>query len=116
MSTRHLFLPFLIALAGIVSCNQLLPDDQQGTPRGYVTVDKQHYCNLTNVKGKDFEGSQKWVFNDGDDIRVKMSGWRCRCGEPNQLQRFLGGTRPSRSRHNVHPSGAHRRGSLCERQ
>lgn len=74
MSTRHLFLPFLIALAGIVSCNQLLPDDQQGTPRGYVTVDKQHYCNLTNVKGKDFEGSQKWVFNDGDDIRVKMSG------------------------------------------
>ena len=37
MSTRHLFLPFLIALAGIVSCNQLLPDDQQGTPRGYVT-------------------------------------------------------------------------------
>lgn len=65
MSTRHLFLPFLIALAGIVSCNQLLPDDQQGTPRGYVTVDKQHYCNLTNVKGKDFEGSQKWVFNDG---------------------------------------------------
>lgn len=52
MSTRHLFLPFLIALAGIVSCNQLLPDDQQGTPRGYVTVDKQHYCNLTNVKEK----------------------------------------------------------------
>ena len=85
MSTRHLFLPFLIALAGIVSCNQLLPDDQQGTPRGYVTVDKQHYCNLTNVKGKDFEGSQKWVFNDGDDIRVKMSGWRCRCGEPSHI-------------------------------
>lgn len=85
MSTRHLFLPFLTALAGIVSCNQLLPDDQQGTPRGYVTVDKQHYCNLTNVKGKDFEGNQKWVFYDGDDIRVKMSGWRCRCGEPSHI-------------------------------
>ncbi len=85
MSTRHLFLPFLIALAGIVSCNQLLPDDQQGTPRGYVTVDKQHYCNLTNVKGKDFEGNQKWVFYDGDDIRVKMSGWRCRCGAPGHI-------------------------------
>ena len=56
MSTRHLFLPFLIALAGIVSCKQLLPDDQQVATRGYVTVDKQHYCNLTNVKGKDFEG------------------------------------------------------------
>ena len=85
MSTRHSFLPFLIALAGIVSCNQLLPDDQQGTPRGYVTVDKQHYCNLTNVKGKDFEGSQKWVFYDGNDIRVKMSGWRCRCGAPGHI-------------------------------
>lgn len=85
MSTRHLFLPFLIALAGIVSCNQLLPDDQQGTPRGYVTVDKQHYCNLTNVKGKDFEGNQKWVFYDGNDIRVKMSGWRCRCGAPGHI-------------------------------
>lgn len=85
MSTRHLFLPFLIALAGIVSCNQLLPDDQQVATRGYVTVDKQHYCNLTNVKGKDFEGNQKWVFYDGNDIRVKMSGWRCRCGEPGHI-------------------------------
>ena len=85
MSTRHLFLPFLIALAGIVSCNQWLPDDQQVTTRGYVTVDKQHYCNLTNVKGKDFEGSQKWVFYDGNDIRVMMSGWRCRCGTPGHI-------------------------------
>ena len=49
MSTRHLFLPFLIALAGIVSCNQWLPDDQQVTTRGYVTVDKQHYCNLLTL-------------------------------------------------------------------
>ncbi len=118
MSTRHLFLPFLIALAGIVSCNQLLPDDQQGTPRGYVTVDKQHYCNLTNVKGKDFEGNQKWVFYDGNDIRVKMSGWRCRCGAPGHISFNVSLVEldlPGVATMYI-PLERTERGSLCERQ
>lgn len=46
---------------------------------GNITVDNNKYCNLTGVLGTDSEGSQKWMFHDGDDIRVRVSSWRCRC-------------------------------------
>lgn len=42
MSTRHLFLPFLVALAGFVSCDEFQPDAAVGC----VTVDNEYFCAL----------------------------------------------------------------------
>ena len=79
MSIRHLFLPLLVAFAGAVSCDSRdIPDPGDESPAGYITVDQKEYCTLTSVKGKDSEGNQEWSFNDGENLRVKVSSWRCR--------------------------------------
>ena len=79
MSIRHLFLPLLVAFAGAVSCSEEEPVElKDADPIGYVTVDLQEYCNLTSVTGKDSEGNQEWTFNDGENLCVKVSSWRCR--------------------------------------
>ena len=58
MSTRLLFLPFLIALAGFVSCDEIQPD----VAVGCVTVDNEYFCALTSAIGGETEGNQKWAF------------------------------------------------------
>ena len=79
MSIRHLFLPLLVAFAGAVSCDNLdIPDQGSEDTAGYVTVDQKEYCNLTSVTGKDSEWNQEWTFQDGENLRVKVSSWRCR--------------------------------------
>ncbi len=77
MSTRHLFLPFLIALAGFVSCDEIQPD----VAVGCVTVDKEQFCALTSVIGGETEGNHKWAFYDDGKVRVNVSGYRCRCDD-----------------------------------
>lgn len=81
MSTRHLFLPFLVALAGFVSCDEIQPD----VAVGCVTVDKEQFCALTSVIGGETEGNQKWAFYDEDNVRVNVSGYKCRCGDAGHI-------------------------------
>ena len=79
MSIRHLFLPLLVAFAGAVSCSEEEPVElKDADPIGYVTVDLQEFCALTSVSGKDSERNQEWTFQDGENLRVKVSSWRCR--------------------------------------
>ena len=81
MGTRHLFVAFLVAVAGLFSCSGLESADPEETtedPVGYVTVDLAEFCTLTSVSGKDSEGNQEWTFQDGKDVRAKVSSWRCR--------------------------------------
>lgn len=81
MSTRHLFLPFLIALAGFVSCDEIQPD----VAVGCVTVDKEQFCALTSVIGGETEGNHKWAFYDDGKVRVNVSGYECRCDDAGHI-------------------------------
>lgn len=81
MSTRHLFLPFLVALAGFVSCDEIQPD----VAVGCVTVDKEQFCALTSVIGGETDGNQKWTFYDEGEVRVNVSGYKCRCGDAGHI-------------------------------
>lgn len=81
MSTRHLFLPFLVALAGFVSCDEFQPDAAVGS----VTVDNEYFCALTSAIGGESEGNQKWAFYDEGKIRVNVSGYRCRCKDTGHI-------------------------------
>ena len=81
MSTRHLFLPFLIALAGFVSCDEIQPDEAVGC----VTVDKEQFCALTSVIGSETEGKHKWAFYDDAKVRVNVSGYKCRCDDAGHI-------------------------------
>lgn len=81
MSTRLLFLPFLIALAGFVSCDEIQPD----VAVGCVTVDKEQFCALTSVIGGETDGNQKWAFYDEGKVRVNVSGYRCRCKDTGHI-------------------------------
>ena len=79
MRTGHLFLSLFVAFAGAVSCSEEEPVElKDADPIGYVTVDLQEFCSLTSVTGKDSEGNQEWTFQDGENLRVKVSSWRCR--------------------------------------
>ena len=81
MSTRLLFLPFLIALAGFVSCDEIQPD----VAVGCVTVDKEQFCALTSVVGGETEGNHKWAFYDDGKVRVNVTGYRCRCKDTGHI-------------------------------
>ena len=81
MSTRLLFLPFLIALAGFVSCDEIQPD----VAVGCVTVDKEQFCALTSVIGGETEGNHKWAFYDDGKVRVNVSGYKCRCDDAGHI-------------------------------
>ena len=81
MSTRLLFLPFLIALAGFVSCDEIQPD----VAVGCVTVDKEQFCALTSVIGGETEGDHKWAFYDDGKVRVNVSGYKCRCDDAGHI-------------------------------
>lgn len=83
MSTRHLFLSLLICVAGFVSCEGWLPENE--TPTGLITVDKQFYCTLNKLEGNETDGNQKWVFYDGEKMRVTVTGYRCRCDDPSHI-------------------------------
>ena len=50
-------------------------------PWGYVTIDQKKACSLSTVTGGESEGVEKWDFKEGDEVRVHMSSWRCRCQE-----------------------------------
>ena len=81
MSTRHLFLPFLIALAGFVSCDEFQPDAAVGS----VTVDNEYFCALTSAVGGESDGNQKWAFYDEEKVRVNVSLYRCRCKDTGHI-------------------------------
>lgn len=81
MSTRHLFLPFLIALAGFVSCDEIQPEAAVGC----VLVDNEQFCALTSVIGNESDGNQKWAFYDEGKVRVNVSGYRCRCKDTGHI-------------------------------
>ena len=81
MSARHLFLPFLVALAGFVSCDEIQPE----VAVGCVTVDDEHFCALTSVIGNESDGNQKWAFYDDAKVRVSVSGYKCRCGDAGHI-------------------------------
>ena len=81
MSTRHLFLPFLVALAGFVSCDEFKPE----VAVGCVTVDNEYFCALTSAIGGESEGNQKWAFYDEGKVRVNVSGYRCRCKDTGHI-------------------------------
>lgn len=81
MSTRLLFLPFLIALAGFVSCDEIQPD----VAVGCVTVDKEQFCALTSVIGSETEGNHKWAFYDDGKARVNVTGYKCRCDDAGHI-------------------------------
>ena len=59
MSTRHLFLPFLVALAGFVSCDEFKPE----VAVGCVTVDNAYSCALTSAIGCDIRPFAKFVIS-----------------------------------------------------
>lgn len=81
MSTRLLFLPFLIALAGFVSCDEIQPEAAVGC----VTVDKEQFCALTSVIGSETEGNHKWAFYDDGKARVNVTGYKCRCDDAGHI-------------------------------
>ena len=81
MSTRHLFLPFLIALAGFVSCDEIQPEAAVGC----VFVDNEQFCALTSVIGNESDGNQKLAFYDEGKVRVNVSGYRCRCKDTGHI-------------------------------
>lgn len=81
MSTRHLFLPFLVALAGFVSCDEFKPE----VAVGCVTVDNEYSCALTSAIGGETDGNQKWAFYDEGKVRVNVSGYKCRCGDAGHI-------------------------------
>lgn len=81
MSTRHLFLPFLITLAGFVSCDEIQPEAAVGC----VLVDNEQFCALTSVIGNESDGNQKWAFYDEGKVRVNVSGYRCRCKDTGHI-------------------------------
>ena len=59
MSTRHLFLPFLVALAGFVSCDEFKPE----VAVGCATVDNEYSCALTSAIGGDIRPFAKFVIS-----------------------------------------------------
>ena len=59
MSTRYLFLPFLVALAGFVSCDEFKPE----VAVGCVTVDNEYSCALTSAIGGDIRPFAKFVIS-----------------------------------------------------
>lgn len=81
MSTRHLFLPFLVALAGFVSCDEFKPE----VAVDCVTVDNEYFCALTSAICGESEGNQKWAFYDEGKVRVNVSGYRCRCKDTGHI-------------------------------
>ncbi len=81
MSTRHLFLPFLVALAGFVSCDEFKSE----VAVGCVTVDNEYFCTLTSAIGGESEGNQKWAFYDEGKVRVNVIGYRCRCKDTGHI-------------------------------
>ena len=81
MSTRLLFLPFLIALAGFVSCDEIQPE----VAVGCVTVDNEYFCALTSAIGGETDGNQKWAFYDEGKVRVNVTGYRCRCKDTGHI-------------------------------
>ena len=81
MSTRHLFLPFLVALAGFVSCDEFKPE----VAVGCVTVDNEYFCALTSAIGGETDGNQRWAFYDEGKVRVNVSGYKCRCGDAGHI-------------------------------
>lgn len=81
MSTRHLFLPFLVALAGFVSCDEFQPE----VAVGCVTVDNEYFCALTSAIGGETDGNQKWAFYDEGKVRVNVTGYRCRCKDTGHI-------------------------------
>lgn len=85
MSTRHLFLPFLVALAGFVSCDEFKPE----VAVGCVTVANEYFCALTSAIGGETDGNQKWAFYDEGKVRVNVSGYRCRCKDTGHIQFHL---------------------------
>ena len=52
---------------------------EETAPWGYVTIDQKKVCSLTTVTGGESEGVEKWDFKEGDEVRVRMNSWRCRC-------------------------------------
>ena len=83
MSTRHLFLSLLICVAGFVSCEGWLPENE--TPTGLITVDKKFYCTLNKLEGAESDGKLKWGFFEGEDMRVSVQGYVCRDNDPTHL-------------------------------
>ena len=81
MSTRHLFLPFLVALAGFVSCDEFKPE----VAVSCVTMDNEYSCALTSAIGGETDGNQKWAFYDEGKVRVNVSGYKCRCGDAGHI-------------------------------
>lgn len=81
MSTRHLFLPFLVALAGFVSCDEFKPE----VAVGCVTVGNEYFCALTSAIGGETDGNQKWAFYDEGKVRVNVTGYRCRCKDTGHI-------------------------------
>ena len=59
MSTRHLFLPFLVALAGFVSCDEFKPE----VAVGCVTVDNEYSCAVTSAICGDIRPFAKFVIS-----------------------------------------------------
>ena len=59
MSTRHLFLLFLVALAGFVSCDEFKPE----VAVSCVTVDNEYSCALTSAIGGDIGPFAKFVIS-----------------------------------------------------
>jgi len=54
-------------------------------PWGFFTVDGSKRCSLATVTGGDSEGEEKWTFLEGDEVRVRVSSWRCRCDAPDHI-------------------------------
>ena len=78
---RFDFLPFLVDLAGFVSCDEIQPD----VAVGCVTVDNEQFCALTSAIGNESEGNQKWALYDEGKVRVNVSGYKCRCGDAGHI-------------------------------
>ena len=90
-------MPFFVALAGfvavsgLVSCSFFEAEDSEEEEEtvGYISVDLKEYCGLTAVSGKDSEGNQEWIFQEGDEPRAKVSSWRCREEEQGHIGYYV---------------------------
>lgn len=63
----------------------MAPHELRGSAPGQVTVDGNTVCNLLSVSGENVEGMQRWEFSSGEEVRVRMESWRCRCLTPGHI-------------------------------
>lgn len=68
-----------VSCTGLFEGSLLTPAGSLGAAPGYVSVALDPVCTLTSATGGDCADElQRWEFRSEEDVRVRMTSWRCR--------------------------------------